>query len=111
MFDFRPLRREAESSFVLKLAIKAGATICFCVIASEWLGTAAQNGELPKITLVWPESESARTNKSTPPPEAGAGVTLYRNIGIDGVTTSTIPRTFRTPATLSPCGGAAQTAN
>jgi hypothetical protein len=54
--------------------------------------------------LVWPESEPWRGVKARPSPQATGSVTVYRNIGVDGVTTSTIPRTYTNPAVISPCG-------
>ncbi len=104
MFEFRPIRQNADSSNVAKLAIKAGVAICLCIVASEWLASAAQKGGLPRIALVWPESESWRRAKTAPSPQGTGSVTVYRNVGVDGVTTSTIPRTYRSPAVISPCG-------
>ncbi len=94
MFEFRPIRQDADSSNVAKLAIKAGVAICLCIVVSEWLANAAQRGELPRVALVWPESEPWRGVKARPSPQATGSVTVYRNIGVDGVTTSTIPRTY-----------------
>jgi len=104
MFEFRPIRQDADGSNVAKLAIKAGGAICLCIVASEWLANAAQRGELPRIELVWPESEPWRGVKAMPSPQGTHGVTVYRNIRVDGVTTSTIPRTYRGAAVISPCG-------
>ncbi len=104
MFEFRPIRQDADSSSVAKLAIKAGVAICLCIVASEWLANAAQRGDLPRIALVWPESEPWRGVKAKPSPQAPGSVTVYRNIGVDGVTTSTIPRTYKSPAVIVPCG-------
>jgi hypothetical protein len=105
MFEFRPIRQDADSSSVVKLAIKAGVAICLCIVASEWLANAAQRGDLPRVALVWPESEPWRGVKARPSPPATGSVTVYRNIGVDGVTTSTIPRTYnKSPAVISPCG-------
>jgi hypothetical protein len=104
MFEFRPIREETDNSNVAKLAIKAGVAICLCIIASEWLANAAQRGELPRVALIWPESEPWRRFKATPSPQGTQGVTVYRNIGVDGVTTSSIPRTFKSPGVISPCG-------
>jgi hypothetical protein len=104
MFEFRPIRQDADGSNVAKLAIKAGVAICLCIVASEWLANAAQRGELPRVALVWPESEPWRGLKAGPSAQATGSVTVYRNIGVDGVTTSTIPRTVRSTAVISPCG-------
>jgi hypothetical protein len=104
MFEFRPIRQDADSSSVAKLAIKAGVAICVCIVGSEWLANAAQRGDLPRVALVWPESEPWRGVKARPSPPATGSVTVYRNIGVDGVTTSTIPRTYKSPAVISPCG-------
>jgi hypothetical protein len=104
MFEFRPLRQNADSSNVAKLAIKAGVAICLCIVASEWLANAAQRGELPRVALVWPESEPWRAVKATPSPQGTHSVTVYRNFGVDGVTTSSIPRILKSPAAISPCG-------
>ena len=104
MFESRPRRQDADSSSVAKLAIKAGAAICLCIVASEWLANAAQRGDLPRIALVWPESEPWRGVKAKPSPQAPGSVTVYRNIGVDGVTTSTIPRTYKSSTVISPCG-------
>ena len=105
MFEFRPIRQDADSSSVVKLAIKAGVAIFLCIVASEWLANAAQRGDLPRVALVWPESEPWRGVKARPSPPATGSVTVYRNIGVDGVTTSTIPRTYNaSPAVISPCG-------
>jgi len=43
-----------------ELAIKAGVAIFLCILASEWLANAAQRGDLPRVALVWPESEPWR---------------------------------------------------
>ncbi len=104
MFEFRPMRQDADSSNVAKLAIKAGVAICLCIVASEWLANAAQRGELPRVALVWPESEQWRGVKAKPSPQTTGSATVYRNIGVDGVTTSTIPTTYKSPAVISPCG-------
>jgi hypothetical protein len=104
MFEFKPLRQDADSSNVAKLAIKAGVALCLCIVASEWLANAAQKGELPRVALVWPESEPWRRVKTTRSPQETGSVTVYRNLGVDGVTTSTIPRTYKNPAVISPCG-------
>lgn len=104
MFEFRPMRQDADSSNVAKLAIKAGVAICLCIVVSEWLANAAQRGELPRVALVWPESEPWRGVKARPLLQATGDATVYRNLGVDGVTTSTIPRTFKSPAAISPCG-------
>lgn len=103
MFEFRPIRQDADSSNVAKLAIKAGVAICLCILASEWLANAAQRGVLPRVALVWPESEPWRAIKARPSQATGS-VTVYRNIGVDGVTTSSIPRTYKNPEAISPCG-------
>ena len=105
MFEFKPLRQDADSSNVAKLAIKSGVALCLCLVASERLANAAQKGELPRVALVWPESEPWRGVKARPSAPASGSVTVYRNIGVDGVTTSTIPRTYNaSPAVISPCG-------
>jgi hypothetical protein len=104
MFELRRFRPDAGVSIVEKLARKAGLAVVLCVFAAEGLAILAQRGELPRVTLVWPESDAQRLAKTAPFPLPNAGVTTYRNIGIDGVTTSTIPRTFKSPSVLSPCG-------
>lgn len=104
MFEFRPIRQNTDGSNVAKLAIKGGVAICLCIVASEWLASAAQKGGLPRVQLVWPESEPWREVKTAPSLQATSSVTVYRNIGLDGVTTSTIPRTYRRPPVISPCG-------
>jgi hypothetical protein len=104
MFEFRPMRQDVDSSNVAKLAIKAGVAICLCMVASEWLANAAQRGDLPRVALVWPESEPWRGVKARLSPQAAGSATVYRNIGVDGVTTSTIPTIYKRPAVISPCG-------
>jgi hypothetical protein len=103
MFEFRRFRRDAGDSIFEKLAIKAAFATLLCIIAAEGLATAAQKGELPRVTLVWPEADAERLAKTAPAAQTTASVTIYRNIGIDGITTSTVPRIFKRPPALSPC--------
>ena len=51
-----------------------------------------------------------RLAKSAPQAEAPQSVTIVRSLGVDGVTTATIPhKPGMTPAlTLTPCGDAAK---
>ncbi len=61
----------------------------------------AQKGELPRIAFIWPTADEPRTVKVTPTNEKA---TIYRNIGIDGVTTSTISQIPKSRVAITPCG-------
>jgi len=104
MFEFRRFRRDEGVSIVEKIARKAGLAALLCIVAAEGLAAITRNGELPRLTLVWSESDAQRLAKAAPSPQSSRSVTTYRNIGIDGVTTSTIPRTFKDRGAFSPCG-------
>jgi hypothetical protein len=82
----------------------AAATI-IAIFAADALATLAKRGGLPHVSLEWPNP--ADKTKARNRPEV---VTTYRAVGIDGVTTSAIPKVKpadaglrRDAAVLSPC--------
>ncbi len=107
MFGFKEIRRQTAGSAIEKFAMSAGVAALCAVIAAEGFAALARRGELPKVTLVWPDSEERRLAKAAPSASAPPGetVTIYRNIDIDGVITSTIPRiNVKSANPIEPCG-------
>ena len=104
MFEFKRFQRDSRGSAIENVALKAGVAVVLGVFVAEGLATMAQKGELPKITLEWPDSKMQQLARSAPPAQLPASGTIYRNIGIDGVTTSSIPRVYQGPGVVSPCG-------
>ncbi len=104
MFESKQFRRDARGSAIASLAKTAAAASLLGLVAAECLAALAQRGGLPRITLVWPDAEMQRLAKSAPPAQAGGGFTVYRDIGVDGMTTSAIPRIVNGAGPLTPCG-------
>jgi hypothetical protein len=105
MCAFKKFLRQISGSAMDRFAVTAGGAALCAVIAAEVLASLGQRGDLPKVTLVWPDAEEQRLARAAPSPQPGAGRAVYRAVGVDGVTTASIPRT--NPGSLrviEPCG-------
>jgi hypothetical protein len=99
--SFRPARRDpgAQIRKLVKTAIAAG---LFSLVAADVLANLVQRGVLPRVTLAWSDAEMRRLAKGVPTAQRSA--TVYRDMGVDGVVTSTIPRAPGGANPLAPCG-------
>lgn len=82
------------------------AAFVFSVLGAKILSTMVEKGDFPIIAFVRSDQGMKRIANSAPVAQAPEIVTIVRSVGVDGVTTATIPH--RAPAApapqLSPCG-------
>jgi hypothetical protein len=101
MRNLRNFSRDAAGSAAIRFAKTAAALTFAGVLAAQGLDVAAQRRGLPKIAVVWPEAAPQRSVKSGDALQPG-GVTIYRSVGLDGETTTTIPRVMRSAGPTTP---------
>lgn len=105
MREFKEFLRQTSGSAIERLAATAGVAALCAVGAAEVLAALGQRGDLPKVTLVWPDSDELRLARAAPSPQPDAQFTIYRTVGVDGVTTSSIPGTkVESRPVIEPCG-------
>ncbi len=98
--------------FDIGASLSARAVLGFCLItlvavfAADGLASLVGRGALPRVTVQWPDSEEARLAQGRPNAKPGRAVTVYRSIGVDMETTSTIPTKSDGVGyvKLAPCG-------
>ncbi len=114
-FDKHRLQTEPRaglSASVWSLAALSAAACLCSVLGAKTLSNMFEQGDPPVLAFSRGGADAAmrRLAKSAPQAEAPQSVTIVRSLGVDGVTTATIPhKPGMTPAlTLTPCGDAAK---
>ncbi len=114
-FDKHRLQTEPRaglSASVWSLAALSAAACLCSVLGAKTLSNMFEQGDPPVLAFSRGGADAAmrRLAASAPQPEAPQSVTIVRSLGVDGVTTATIPhKPSTTPApTLTPCGDAAK---
>ena len=90
-------RLEAIATFAVAVALLA-------VVGANVLSKMLENGDLPVIAFLHPEQGLQRLAKAAPRAPAPQTVTIVRSVGVDGITTATIPHSPANATALTPCG-------
>jgi hypothetical protein len=107
MADFDYNRRDSGARPRLglwTLAGVAGIVAVGGVVGANVLSRLLERGEIPVIAFIHPDQGMKRLANSAPSPQAPQTVTIVRSVGVDGVTTATIPHPPAGGQPLSPCG-------
>lgn len=81
--------------------------VCLCsVLGAKILSNMFLQGDMPAVAQSEADAAMRRLARAAPSAQAPQTVTIVRSVGVDGVTTATIPHqpTPAPAATLSPCG-------
>lgn len=97
--DFQPRRHDGTG--VWTLAALSSAVFLCSVLGAKLLSKMVDQGDLPTLAFNHSMRDVART---APAPSAPQVYSIVRSVGVDGMTTATIPQSGVSP--VSPCGDA-----
>ncbi len=95
--DFQP--RRSDPTGVWTLAALSSAVFLCSVLGAKVLSHMVDEGDLPTLAF---KNDLRHVAKTAPTPSAPEVYSIVRSVGVDGMTTATIPLSGSRP--VSPCG-------